>query len=78
MAELFDILPAELGSGKGSVNCMAGIGALFALISHFYDAIDPEFWQHCGGAGGKMDVICQLRHLIGQAFEPVKNKVTPH
>ena len=40
------------------------------------DAIDPEFWHHYGGPGGKVDVASQLRQQVGQAFEPVKNKVT--
>jgi hypothetical protein len=46
MAELFDILLAELRSAKGSVNRIAGIGALFALLSHFY-VMEPYFHYKC-------------------------------
>ena len=42
MAELFDILLAELRSAKSSVNRIAGIAALFALLSHFY-VVEPYF-----------------------------------
>jgi hypothetical protein len=42
MAELFDILLTELRSAKSSVNRIAGIGALFALLSHFY-VVEPYF-----------------------------------
>ena len=42
MAELFDILLAELRSAKSSVNHIAGIAALFALLSHFY-VVEPYF-----------------------------------
>lgn len=49
-------------------------GAVNAIRAHIA-GIDPDFWRHYGGPGGKVDVAQQLRREVGEAFQPVNQKV---
>ena len=52
----------------------AAQSAVNAIRGHIA-GIDPDFWRHYAGPGGKMDVAQQLRYEVGQAFQPVNQKV---
>jgi hypothetical protein len=52
----------------------AAQGAVNAIRGHIA-GIDPDFWRHYGGPGGKVDVAQQLRREVGEAFKPVNQKV---
>ena len=52
----------------------AAQSAVNAIRGHIA-GIDPDFWRHYGGPGGKVDVAQQLRREVGEAFQPVNQKV---
>ncbi|MGD8954638.1 MAG: hypothetical protein PVI45_09715, partial [Desulfobacterales bacterium] len=49
-------------------------GAVNTIRAHIA-GINPDFWRHYGGPGGKVDVAQQLRREVGEAFQPVNQKV---
>lgn len=44
-------------------------------IQDFIRLIDPDFWHHYGGPGGKEEVARQIQRTIEHAFSPLVKKV---
>ncbi len=67
-------IPGQFGDWGASRIDEKAKTAISAIRAHIND-IDPGFWHHYGGVGGKMDVARQLKENFRTSFQPVTVEV---